>query len=137
MIKAASLGKEICITVVNKIGVLADISKVLAQAGINIEAVAGYAKENSQEAQIILITSDNQQAAEALKKENYTSVAQEEVVVLELENEPGALKEITTRLSAAGIDIKYIYGTTCAANCPAKLVLSTSDNQKALEAFKK
>ena len=49
----------------------------------------------------------------------------------------GALKVLTAKLAAEAIDIKYIYGTTCSCGGPAKVVLSTSDNEKALVACKK
>ncbi len=134
MIKNVSLAKEIIVTIVNKIGILADISKILADHGINIEAVAGYTVDK--DASIMLVTDDNLRAADALKKKKYTSIRESEVVVIELENKPGALKSVTDKLAAGGIDIRYIYGTACAAGCTAKLVVSTSDNEKALVAFK-
>lgn len=135
MLKSANLGKEINVTVINKIGVLADMSKVLADHGINIEAVAGYAENDN--AKIMLVTGDNLRAVDALKKKGYKSAAEKEVIILDLENKAGALKNVTVTLENAGIDIKYIYGMTCASDCPARMVLSTSDNEKALVAFKK
>jgi len=135
MISQAQLAKEIAVTVVNKIGVLADMSKLLAESGVNIEAVAGYAVDK--EAKIMLVTNDDVRSVDALKKSGYTSIKENEVVVIELEDKPGALKNITARLAAEGIDIKQIYGTTCSGGCPAKLVISTTDNEKALVAFKK
>jgi len=135
MIKQAQLGKEIVVTVVNKIGVLADMSKLLAESGVNIEGVAGYAVDK--EAKIMLVTNDALRSVEALKKAGYNSFKENEVVVVELEDKPGALKSITARLAMEGIDIKQIYGTTCSGGCPAKLIISTTDNEKALVAFKK
>ena len=135
MIKNARLAKEIVVTVVNKIGVLADMSKLVAEHGVNIESVAGYAANN--EAKIMLVTDDNLRASDALKKAGYKSLKEEEVVIVELDNKAGALKQITSCLAAEGIDIKHVYGTTCPGGCPARIVLSTSDNEKALVAFKK
>ncbi len=136
MVKGVCLGKEIKVTVVNKIGVLSDMSEILADHGINIEAVAGYGTEGNN-AEIILVTEDNQRASDALIKKGYKSIAQREVVIVELENKAGALGDITSKLAAGQVDIKYIYGTTCSAGCPAKIVLSTSDNKKALLALEK
>lgn len=135
MLKNAQLGKEIVVTVVNKIGVLADMSKILADHGINIEAVAGYATA-SNEAKIMLVTTDNIRAVDALKKKNYTNAKENEVVIIELENKSGALKNATARLASENIDIKYIYGTTCTCGGPARIVFATTDNEKALVAFK-
>ena len=137
MLKKAYLKKEIVLDVVNKVGVLADMSKLLAVHGINLEAVAGYAKDDNK-ARIMLVVEDTLRAMDALKKANYTGARENEVVVVELENKPGALKVITEKLASEGIDIKQVYGTTCpAGTCPARIVLTTSDNEKALVAFKK
>jgi hypothetical protein len=135
MIKSAQLGKEIVVTVVNKIGVLADISRILADHGINIEAALGYATANN-EAKIALVTEDNLRVMDVLKKKNYNNIKENEVVMVELENKSGALKNVTAKLAAEAIDIKYIYGTTCSCGGPARIVFSTSDNEKALMAFK-
>lgn len=135
MIKSAKLAKEITVTVVNKIGVLADMSRLLAERGLNIEAVAGYAVGN--EAKIMLVTDDSLRAMDALKKAGYNSIKENEVVIIELENKTGALKQITATLAADSIDIKQVYGTVCSSGCPAKIVLSTGDNEKALLAFRR
>lgn len=135
MIKNAKLGKEIVVTVANKVGVLAEMAKIVAEHGINIEAVTGYGME--QEARIHLVTSDNLRASEALKKTGYTSQSESAVVVVELENKLGALKLVTEKIAKEGIDIRYMYGTTCTMGCPATAVFSTSDNDKALVALKK
>ena len=135
MIKRAELAKEIVVTMVNKIGVLADMSKLLSEHGINIQAVAGYALNN--EAKIMVVTDDNLRASEAFKKAGYKSLKESEVVLVALENKPGALQLITGKLAEQGIDIKSVYGTACSEGCPATIVLTTSDNEKALVAFKK
>ncbi len=135
MIKSAQLSKEIVVTAKNKIGILAEMSKLIADYGVNVEAIAGYSVNN--EAKIMLVTADNLRATDALKKAGYQMLKEEEVVIVVLENKPGALKTVTSTLVTQGIDIKSLYGTVCGAGCPAKIVLSTSDNEKALVAFKK
>ena len=135
MIKNANLGKEIVISVPNKVGVLANISKVLADHGINVEGIAGYSANN--EARIMLVADDTLRAKEALIKAGYKSAKENEVVLVILENNPGALKSLSAKLVAEKIDIKYTYATACSADCPAKMVLATSDNEKALVSFKK
>ncbi len=134
MLKSANLTKSIIVTVMNKVGVLADMAKILADQGINIEAVKGYAEDV--QAKIMLITDDNLRAIDALKKNDYKGAVESEMIMLELENKPGALKYITGKLASEEIDIKFIYGTTCPGGCPAKIIFSTSNNEKALVALK-
>lgn len=136
MVKDARLGKEIDVTVVNKIGVLADMSKILAEHGINIEAVAGYAQADKN-AKVMLVAEDTTRAVDALKGGGYKNLQENEVVIVELENKAGALKHITAKLAAVNIDIKQVYGSACAAGCPAKIIISTTDNEKAAVALKK
>jgi len=135
MIKTAKCAKEISVTVANKIGLLADISKILSERGMNLDAVSGYTL--GKEAKITFLADDAQRALDALKKSGYKSIEEKEVVILEIENKPGALKNITEVLAAQGVDIKHIYGTACASGCPAKVVISTNDNNKALVCFRK
>lgn len=136
MLKNVALGKEIVITVTNEIGILADISKILAEHGINVIAVAGYAVEAGN-AKIMLVTEDNLRTKDALIKAGYTSTKENEVIIVELENKIGALKYISLKLAEAGVDIKQIYGTTCSCMCAARMIISTNNNEKALIAFKK
>jgi len=135
MVKNASLGKEIVVTVENKVGVLANMSKILADHGINIEGVAGYVM--NKEARLMVVVDDTLRAVEALQKNGYKTAKQNEVVVLDLENKPGALKNITGVLAEEKIDIRYIYGTACPEGCPARIIVSSANNEKALVAFKK
>jgi hypothetical protein len=135
MVKEVKLSKEIVVTVANKIGVLADMSKLLADEGINIDAVAGFAAAH--EAKIMLVTQDSVRASIILKKANYNAIKENEVIVVDLENKPGALKDITAKMAAEMVDIKQIYGSACTAGCPAKIVISTTDNPKVLAALKK
>ena len=135
MIKDAKIGKEIIVTTENKIGVLANISKILADHGINIEGVAGYAGQNN-EAKLMLVADDTLRAREAIEKAGYKNTRESEVVIVDLQNKPGALKGITAIMAADKIDIRYMYGTACPEGCPARIVLATSNNERALVLFK-
>jgi hypothetical protein len=136
MVKEVNIGKEIVVTEKNKIGVLADIARLVSDHGINIEAVAGYAGADGV-AKIMIVTNDNLRAKEAIQKKGYKDVKESEIVIIELENKIGALKNITAKLVAENIDIRYMYATTCPAGCPAKLVFSTTANEKAVVSLKK
>ncbi|MCM8779676.1 MAG: hypothetical protein NC914_00775 [Candidatus Omnitrophica bacterium] len=131
----AHLGKEIVVTIVNKVGILAEMSDIIASHGINIEAVGGYAVANT--ANVMLVTNDNLRAIEALRAKGYKSAVENEVVIVDLDNKPGALKNVAKKLAEQDIDIKHIYGSVCSDACPARLVISCSNNEKALILLKK
>lgn len=134
MIRNANICKEIVVTAENKVGMLANMSKILADHGINIEGVAGY--EMGSEAKVMIVADDTLRAKEALEKAGYKNIKEYEVVIVDLENKPGALKSITAKMAAEKIDIKYTYGSACPEGGPARIVLSTSNNEKALVLFR-
>ncbi len=129
MIKNVYLGEEIVITAKNKVGLMADISKTLANEGVNIEAVLGY--EVGKTGKILLVTNANIRIVNALKKK-YKSVKETEVVIVNLENKPGALKVVTTELGKAKIDIKYLYITSSSSSDSSRMVLQTADNETSI-----
>jgi len=136
MIKNAVLGKEISVIVGNKPGGLSEIAKFLVDHGINVEAIAGYVKDNGVEAELLFVTDNNYDAIETLNEHGYGLIKEREVIVVEVENKPGALKNITEMLAQNNINLEYIYGTTCMGGCPAKIVFSTDDNVKAAGIFR-
>ena len=135
MIKSVNLGRELVVKVPNKAGILADMTKVLAEHGLNVEGVAGYV--TGSEAQIMIVAEDTLRAKEAMAKAGYKAAKDNEVVVIELQNKPGALKAVTAKLAAEKIDIRYVFGTACAAGCLAKIIFATTANEKAVVALKK
>lgn len=131
MIKSVSLGEELVITAKNKVGLMADIAALLANHGINIESALGY--ETGSMAKLMLVTSANLVMVGELKKKKYVSVEETEVVMVELENKPGAMKVVTTELKKADIDIHYLYVTSPAGpGGGSRMVLQTSDNETAM-----
>jgi hypothetical protein len=137
MIKNIALGEEITITTKNKVGILADVSKLLANKGINIEAALGY--EVGPIAKLLLVTNANLVIADELKKLRYRSVKETEVLLVDLDNKPGALKVVATEMKENKIDIKYAYLTpcTCTTRGSSRMVLQTSDNEKAMAVLSK
>ena len=137
MIKNIMLGEEVTITTKNKVGILADVSMMLANQGINIEAALGY--EIGPMAKLLIITSANLVIVNELKKKKYKSVKETEVLLVDLENKPGALKVVATEMKENKIDIKYMYITpcTCANKGSSRMVLQTSDNERAMALLSK
>lgn len=135
MIKSIAIGEELIITTKNKVGLMADIARMLANHGINIESALGY--ESGKTARLMLVTSANLTILGELKKKKYRSVKETEVMMVELENKPGALKVVTTELKKAHIDIKYLYVTAPTKLGGGRMVLQTSNNEKAMALLSK
>jgi hypothetical protein len=135
MARLLRLTKEIELTVSNKIGVLAEISTITAELGVNIEAVGGYIADDNN-AKLRIVTFDNVRVIKLLSSKGYVNIQENDIILVELENKPGTLRDLSSRLAQENIDIKYIYGATCPSGCPAQLVLATSDNKKAMAVLK-
>jgi hypothetical protein len=131
MIKNIITGFEICITLDNRVGGLTAMAKFLVDHGINVEGISGHLINDNKRAELMFITDDNFNAIQMLEENGY-EIKQRDVMIIQLENRPGALKNITERLAQNDINIEDIYCTTCFNNCPAKVVLVTSDNDKAI-----
>lgn len=137
MLKKAMLTKQISVTVVNKIGVLDVMAGYLADRGINIEAISGYEVQGSDKSTVMLVVDNTRRASEAIKERGFGSIEENDVILVELDNKPGALKTVTNILALKGINIKFIYATTSLEACPVKLIISTSDNEAAFISLKK
>ena len=137
MLKKALLTKQICVTVVNKIGMLDLMAGYLADRAINIEAIAGYEMPGSNQAAMMLVVDDTRRAREAIKERDFGQIEESEVILVELDNKPGALKTVTNLLALKGINIRFIYATTSLDVCPVRLIMSTSDNEAAFITLKK
>lgn len=133
MIKKLVRTKEINVGVRNEIGALARMMSFLVDHGINVETVAGYSDQTGTQGMLVFITDNNQKSINELINNGYEDIEEREVIVIELENRPGTLKNVSELLASNGINVDYLYCTTCSSGCPAKIVLSTSDND---EAFK-
>jgi len=131
VIKKLVRAREIRAGVKNEVGALARMMSFLVNNGINIETVAGYSDPSGTQGNIIFITDNNQKSIDALIDSGYNDIDQNDVIIIELDNKPGSLKNISELLSGNGINIDYLYCTTCSSGCPAKLVLATSNNESA------
>ncbi|MCM8823549.1 MAG: ACT domain-containing protein [Candidatus Omnitrophica bacterium] len=123
-------GEEIFVTTSNKVGTLAAITEIIADAEINIRAISAYVVGDR--AFFRLITSDNNKTKEVLSKNNY-SWESKEVVIVELIDKAGQLYNLASLLKKANVDLNYIYGTTSKPLTETIIIFSSNDNDKAID----
>jgi len=128
LVKAVK-GKEIIFTGENKIGELEEIARIINDNGINIRAISAWAV--SDKAVFRLLTSDNPKTKELLSARG--TVEEREIVIVEMPDETGQLQLLASKLKGNGLDLDYIYGTTCEPGKSAIIIFSANDNEKALE----
>jgi len=125
--------KQLNVTTQDKPGMLAEVSDVIASQGINIEAICAYGMEGK--AIFYIVAKDNTKAKQALTAKGW-QVDEEDVVMVDLENKPGALSELSTKLKAKNVNLKYCYRSACSSTCPCVFVVKADDNNQALAALK-
>ena len=90
----------------NQVGVIADISAILANAGINLESINTDA--SSEQEAVALTTDNSDRALYVLNQAGYKAVG-DEVLVLRLLDEPGALARVAESLKQAGVNIQSMH----------------------------
>lgn len=155
---------EISLFLKNAPGELGRLSQLLAEAGINIDAlmiqdassyvqelfqargkslkriasVASYnsmRKDSAQFALIRLLVNDTDKTVALLSKHEYVFDTMP-VVALKLENRPGELARITNRFGQEGININYVYGSVAGPDASCLFVFSPENIELATAIFK-
>ncbi len=90
----------------NEVGVIADISRALADASINIETIS--AKALGDKGVITLTTDDDDASLRVLTDAGFKASA-DDSLMLSLRDEPGALAKIAERFKEAGINIQTLH----------------------------
>lgn len=98
--------EQISVFLENKAGRLAEVTAILAEADVNIRALA--LADTSDFGVLRLIVSDNEKAITALKNQGFT-VGKTDVVAVEVEDKPGGLHRILHVLNQAGVNVEYMY----------------------------
>ncbi|HUT87171.1 MAG TPA: ACT domain-containing protein [Candidatus Heimdallarchaeota archaeon] len=125
----ARLQKELVIRTENRVGLIAEISRLLGEMGINFSAISVEAANSG--AVLYLISNSQLYARDALRDAGF-QVAEREVVMLELPNRPGELCRVTAALARKDIDIEELYATATTGSAKALVVLTCSNNGKAV-----
>jgi len=119
---------ELFVILENKPSTLGDLCGYLAENEINIEAIGVF-----HDAAKIYVKNLNK-AVKLLEKLNYT-VELRDVLLIELENRPGALAELTTKLGDEGINIEYCYGTLSRKGTNQAVIVDVSNIEAAVKLF--
>lgn len=85
---------------------MAEVTRILSEAGVNIRALS--LADTSDFGILRLIVNDNNKAKEALKQNGFT-VGKTDVVAVEVEDRPGGLHKILNSLFSANVNVEYMY----------------------------
>jgi hypothetical protein len=122
--------EQISIFLENKSGRLAEVTSVLAAAGVNIRALS--LAETADFGILRLIVDQIDRAKQALKDNGFT-IGKTEVVALEVPDRPGGLAEIVRILGAAEINVEYMYAFVQRSKDNAIVIFRFDELDKAIE----
>lgn len=125
--------KQVSIFSENKPGRIAKITKVLADAGVNILAIS-IASSNGFGV-LKFIVDDCDLAYQKLKQKGFT-VSLNEVLAIEMIDKPGGLYEVASILSKKKINVENAYVLILESRKKAYLVVDIHDIDKAKKLFK-
>lgn len=90
----------------SEVGVIADITAALAEAGVNLLSIN---TENTGETGLVIIsTEDDDTALSALTAAGFRAVV-DDVLVFRLRDEPGALAKVAEKFKHAGVNIQSLH----------------------------
>ena len=119
--------QRIIIMAENRVGVIADIGKVLADNNINIETL--NTESTGDDGVVILTTNDPDRALYALTNAGFRAVG-DEALILKLKDKPGALAEIAEKFKQSNLNIRSLHILSRQAGY-TMVALTTDDREKA------
>src|SRR3954449_1165635 len=102
---------DLTIDIENEPGALARIAAAISDAGVNIAAATCVGAHDRAELHILVKHAEATKHALALSHD-VTVTHEEEVVVVEVEDSPGALADLTRKVAKAGVNIDLVYVAT-------------------------
>ena len=125
--------EQISIFIENKSGRLAEISRILGDAGINIRALS--LADTSDFGILRLIVNDVEKAKSVLKGANFT-VNKTEVIAVEVPDRPGGLAAILQCFDRDAINVEYMYAFVERCGGNAVIIFRFDDTDKAIATLK-
>lgn len=122
--------EQISVFLENKSGRLAEVARVLGDAGINIRALS--IADSSDFGILRIIVNDNSKAVDVLKEKGFT-LSKTEVVAVEVPDKPGGLAKVLALLKQEGINVEYMYAFLQRRSDHAVIVFRFDENDHAIK----
>jgi hypothetical protein len=119
--------ERIIIIVRDEVGVIAGVTRALADQDVNIESLD--TERAGEQGIITLTTDDTDRALRALKEAEFRAVT-DDSLVFRIPDEPGALAKVAERFKAAGVNIQSLHILDRRAG-QAVVALSAQDREEA------
>jgi hypothetical protein len=101
---------DLVIDIENTPGALAEVAAAISDAGVNIAAATCVGPADRAELHILVPRAEAARHALAI---SYVAVTRErEVVVVQVEDRPGVLADLTRKIAGAGVNLDLVYVAT-------------------------
>ena len=101
---------DLVIDIENSPGALAEVAAAISDAGVNIAAATCVGPGERAELHILVPRAEPVKHALAISHVGITR--EREVVVVDVEDRPGVLADLTRKISRAGVDLDLVYIAT-------------------------
>ena len=122
--------KQISVFLENNAGRLGEVTRVLAEAGINIRAIS--IADTADFGILRLIVDKWEEALKALNKANFTTRVSD-VVAVEIDDTPGSLARVMDLFRKTMVNIEYLYASLEGKVGKAVVIFKLEDHQKGLQ----
>ncbi len=113
-------------------GQLARLGRTTGAAGVNIRGLAAFTGEGKGVVHVLVDDDAVDRCREALVRAGMGVADEREVIVVDIEDRPGTLGELTRQLAAANVNIDLAYPTFGGV----KIVIATEDLKAARSALR-
>jgi hypothetical protein len=124
--------KQLSVFLENKPGRLRELCALLADSGINMITIS--LADTEQFGILRLIVSDSEAAKAVLQEKGFVAKITE-VIAVEVNDEPGGLRDVLQVEEGAGISVEYMYAFTIKSGENAILLFRFDDMDKAVSAL--
>jgi len=101
---------DLAIDIDNTPGALAQVAAAISDAGVNIAAATCIG--DGERAELHILVPHGGAARHALAISHVAVTREREVVVIDVEDRPGVLADLTRRIARAGVDLDLVYVAT-------------------------
>ena len=122
------MATDLTVILENRPGTLADIGEALGNAGINIEGMCGFPCEGK--GRLHILVEDGAAARRVLKDAGIQITEERKVIVLDIDDRPGAFGSVARKIADAGVNVDLGYLAT-----RTRVVIGTDDLDKARAAL--
>jgi hypothetical protein len=101
---------DLVIDIENVRGALAEVAAAISDAGVNIAAATCIGP--GEHAELHILVRHAEAAKHTLAISHLAVTREREVVVIDVEDRPGVLADLTRKIAAAGVDLDLVYVAT-------------------------